>query len=89
MGKTIRANGKERGPIGSKRNKLTRPDRHRKHKPYGFSGGVGDWKDNSYGGMTDPDEYGERANTRNKHKARNDWKKKVEQEIEDYEEGKG
>ena len=37
MGKTIRANGKERGPIGTKNNRVTRPDRHRKHKPYGFT----------------------------------------------------
>lgn len=85
MGKTIRANGKERGPIGTKNNRVTRPDRKRKHKPYGFSAGAGDWKDYPYKNGTDPDEYGELAGVQNKHKARTDWKKKVEQELEDYE----
>jgi len=88
MGKTIRANGKERGPIGSKNNKLTRPDRHRKHKPYGYDGknkmGGVEWKDWPYE-SSDPEEYGMMANVQNKHKARTDWKHKVEKELEDYE----
>ena len=56
MGKTIRANGKERGPIGTKNNRVTRPDRHRKHKPYGFTSGTGDWKDGPWKNGTDADE---------------------------------
>ena len=85
MGKTIRANGKERGPIGTKNNRVTRPDRHRKHKPYGFTSGTGDWKDCSWKNGTDPEEYGKYAGVQNKHKARTNWKKELEQEIDGIE----
>lgn len=83
MSKTIRANGKERSPLGTKNNRVARPDRHRKHKPYGYdSTGSGDWKQCPWKNGTDPDEYGEFASVQNKHKARNDWKKQIEQELD-------